>query len=65
MNADKPTPPAMAINKFLEFSCPKMARKTLMKLYFNADRAIVNEQDRQEVFFLYSLLENCEQKSPD
>jgi hypothetical protein len=66
MNADKPTPqPAMAMSKFLEYSNPRNARKVLMKLYFLADPVILSREDREEVFLLYCLFENCEEKSPD
>jgi hypothetical protein len=57
--------PAMALGKYLSYTTPGNARLTLMKLFFHAPPDLISEEDKDQVFFMYNFLENCEQKSPD
>jgi hypothetical protein len=45
------------IQRFLSLTTPQSARLTLMKLYFNSDKKILNEKDEEEVYLMYNLLE--------
>ncbi len=60
VNEDKPALNKREIDKFLSITTPKNARLTLMKLYFSRDKEVINEEDEEEVYFMYNLLEKLQ-----
>jgi hypothetical protein len=49
-----------ALKRYKVITSTRNSRKTLMKMYFASNHEIMTREDKEEVYFLYNLLEDLE-----